>query len=285
MVSDRFKEMFLVEPRTAIPYSRILETLKSGWQVCLHGRKVEPNRFVLFLSPADRKTREKSEAIFLDELSRDLICFQDRIKTEHPLSRIEVEVRTEETFQAGRIRVEYYRDDTLIYGFEQEDDVAYCAVSSPQDEEWQAVDILPQLNDTSKKYVLVVDDEVVLCAVLGRMLSRLGYNAVCAHDGVEAVEIMASMGFDLVITDLRMPRMDGWALMQYVKKRTPDVPVVLITGYHSMHTQTRATQSMADGYLSKPFSFEQIKELLTKVLCTGERVNTAITHCRINREG
>ena len=105
------------------------------------------------------------------------------------------------------------------------------------------------------KKILVVDDEPVLCAVLQRMLTKLDYHVVVAHNGVEATKILSHMDVDMVISDLRMPEMDGWELMRYVKKSLPDLPVILITGYHSMHTEAKATEHSADGYISKPFSF------------------------------
>lgn len=260
----KFKEEHLTES-VMIPYSMILEALKSGWQVCREREKCEPNKIILFFSSVDRKAREKNESTFLDEITRDIIYLKNKNSEEKDSSRIQVEIQTEEKLIKGKIRVEFFIDTRLLYRFEQEKNITYGVDTNGRIEEWKTVDIIPQ-EDSEDKIVLVVDDEPALCTVLGRMLSKLGYNAVCAHDGVEAIEILNNMNFDLVITDLRMPKMDGWALMKYVKKEIPELPVVLITGYHSMHTEVKASKSSADGYISKPFSIVEIKKLLENIL-------------------
>jgi CheY-like chemotaxis protein len=260
----------------SIPYSRILEALKSAWQIC-RTSKLSPNRFVLLFNPVDRNARASGEDSFIDEITRDIIYIQNKQLPKDAVSKIQVEIRTENKLKPGRMRIECFRDKRLLYRFEQEKDVEYSVDSSGDEGEWTAVDILPQ-EDKVGKCILIVDDEPVLCAVLQRMLTRLDYHVVSAHDGLEALKILSNMSIDLVITDLRMPKMDGWALMQFVKKNVPHVPVILITGYHSIHTQNKASESSADGYISKPFSMAQIKAILDSVLAEREDVNTSITY-------
>ena len=279
MVTRRLREEFMSR-NSSIPYSRIFGALKSAWHICQSDRKdrdVQPNRFVLFFSPVDRKVRDKYEDIFIDEITRDILHLQVKTHSRRLSTTIAVEIRTDARFGPGRMRIECYQDDRLLYRFEQEEDVEYSVDQEEGEREWTAVDILPKENVLGK-CILVVDDEPVLCAVLQRMLTKLDYHVVSAHDGVEATKILSHMPVDLVITDLRMPRMDGWGLMQYVKKNMPRVPVILITGYHSMHTEARASDSSADGYISKPFSMSQIKALLESVLAERENANKAITY-------
>ena len=276
MVTGKYKEEFLAES-PPVPYSMLLDGLKTGIQLCYQKHHHVPDQFIVFLSPTDRKIREKTENFLLDELTRDIFYLLQSANMPSFKKNITLELRTDSQFNYGRVRFEFLKNNETIFRFEQEKNLNHSAIVNQKPEEWNAVDILP-LDTTVDKSILVVDDEPVLCAVLGRMLSKMGYNAVCAHDGVEATDIMAHMHFDLVISDLRMPRMDGWALMKHIKKETPDLPVILITGYHSMHTRTQATDHSADGYISKPFSIEQIKMMLENILEKKEQPNRVNTY-------
>ena len=265
---------------SSIPYSRIMEALRSAWQICQtekQGKNRQLNRFVFLFSPVDRKAREKYEDILIDEITNDILYLRSKMQKEKAQTKIQIEVRTEKKLTPGRIRVECYQNDCLLYRFDQEEEIEYRVESDEQEEEWTTADILPKEKNVGK-CILVVDDEPKSCAFLQRMLTRLEYHVVSAYDGLEATKILSHMDIDLIISDLHMPKMDGWDLMKYVKKNIPDLPVILITGYHSMHTEARATKSSADGYLSKPFSFAQIKELLETVLSESDDVNTSITH-------
>lgn len=279
MMQQRYREE-VISRSALIPYSRILEGIRSAWQICQPGkpgRKTMPNRFVLLFSPEDRKARAKAEDVFLEEITRDILYIDEKMADHAPLKKIQVQVRTEKRLKPGRFRIECYEDERLLYRFDQDEDSEFRVDNDKPGEEWTAVDILPQEGKVGK-CILIVDDEPVLCAVLQRMLTKLDYHVVSAHDGVEATKILSHMNIDLVITDLRMPRMDGWALMKHVKQNYSDIPVILITGYHSIHTESQANEQSADGYISKPFSLAQIKELLDSVLQESDNTNTSITY-------
>lgn len=273
----KIKERLVVRPKETVPYSRLLEAMKSGWQICAEVKKATPTRVVLFLNDSDRSVRESHETMFLDELTRDLVCFIDDQNPKNNLGEIGIEIQTETRFQPGRFRIEYLLDDLVLHRVEQEKDTLYCSGETAKQPEWRGVDILTKTDDHSKT-ILVVDDEPVMCASLGMTISRLGYSAVCAHDGLEAVKILPEMEFDMVITDLHMPKMDGWTLMRYIKKEIPGMPVILITGYHSDHNQDEASRSAADGYISKPFSVDQIRNLLESIFKQKAGSNTTITY-------
>ena len=281
MSVERVKKQYLKEGRV-ISYSQVLEALKSGLKMCFRGKSIhhaKPDRFVLVFHPSDRKMRERSEDVFIREITRDLACFLGRDTPGLCVSEVRVEVKSDAKLEPGRIRVELYEAAYLLTRFEQDQETQFSDCSEGDGSEWNAVDILPQESSVVKS-ILVVDDEPVLCAVLQRMLTRLDYQVVSAHDGAEALKILTHMPFDLVISDLRMPAVDGWTLMHHIKKEYPDLPVVLITGYHSVHTQTRAKKSMADGYISKPFSFKQIKEVVESLLHEKSDTHVCITHLR-----
>lgn len=273
MASVHQKEEFYAHS-SLIPYSVFYDALRIGHQLCVQKKKEVPNKYILYLSPIDRAARKKYEHIFIDEMIHDLMLLAaSSHQSGAPQLDVQFEVRTEKMFDSGRIRLEFNRDEVSLFQLEQElEPMIRDEFDSPLSE-WNAMDMMPEKNVLDKN-ILVVDDETVLCVVLGKMLRKLGYNAICAYNGVDAVKIMEHMNFDLVISDLRMPQMDGWALMKYVKTESPSVPVVLITGYHSLYTAQKSKHRSADGYISKPFSMDQIRMICEKLLSEKEECSS-----------
>jgi DNA-binding NtrC family response regulator len=101
--------------------------------------------------------------------------------------------------------------------------------------------------------VLVVDDDPEVRALLSRRLRRTGYAVEEAGDGVEAMQVVTQVVPDVVVTDMTMPRLDGLGLLKELRKRDPELPVIVLTGHGSMDN---AIQAMRDGslfdYLLKP---------------------------------
>jgi CheY-like chemotaxis protein len=116
--------------------------------------------------------------------------------------------------------------------------------------------------------VLVVDDDQEVLLTLKEGLERyLGSFAVSiAGDGLIAIEKLRREPISLVVADLKMPRMDGFELLSYMKKNYPDVPVVAITGYSTPAMREMAQKSGAVEYLPKPFLMENLARLITKIL-------------------
>jgi DNA-binding NtrC family response regulator len=114
--------------------------------------------------------------------------------------------------------------------------------------------------------VLVVDDDDRIRSLLMDTLSALGYSALGAKDGEEALTLVESDNLDLVIADVRMPKMNGLSLLKNVKNKNPLLPVLIITGYNFTYTKDQAMQSGADGFLAKPFRIGKIEELMRKAL-------------------
>jgi YesN/AraC family two-component response regulator len=85
-----------------------------------------------------------------------------------------------------------------------------------------------------------------------------------ATDGVEALEMLERESIGLVITDLRMPKMTGIELLAAVKSKTPDMPVVIISGFSLDATGDKDALSLADGFLSKPFRMNDIKDIIQR---------------------
>ena len=112
-----------------------------------------------------------------------------------------------------------------------------------------------------KRNILVVDDEPQITRVLKTTLSSLGYGTRIASDGDEAVQIMKEWSPDLVITDLRMPNMDGLELCRHIRAKSR-IPIIVLSVKGEERTKVEALDSGAAAYVTKPFS---VNELLARV--------------------
>lgn len=114
------------------------------------------------------------------------------------------------------------------------------------------------------KTVLIVDDSYEVLEVLYRQLSKLGYQTFKAVDVTDAIEILKNSEIDLLLTDLRMPGIDGMELIKYTSEHFPDIPVLVITGFPSVSGAVEAVKSGAMEYLIKPFTIEELKSAVEK---------------------
>ncbi len=117
----------------------------------------------------------------------------------------------------------------------------------------------------TKATILVIDDDAVACEYLDEALSREGHEVHTFNSPTEAFRQDFSR-YDLVISDIRMPGMDGLQLLRHVREHHPDLPVILVTAYGSLETTMEALHSGAWDYISKPFSPEAIRSMVQKVL-------------------
>ncbi len=116
------------------------------------------------------------------------------------------------------------------------------------------------MSENAKQTILVVDDEEIIRDFLSEVLED--YQVTVACDGDEAIEKLRSHRYDLVITDLRMPRIPGEEVVKFARDTYPGAKVVVISGYSSLSTVSQSVHNGACAFLSKPFS---IKELLQTV--------------------
>jgi len=121
-------------------------------------------------------------------------------------------------------------------------------------------------NAAAKINVLVVDDQHCIVDLLSDIVDGLGFTSDVAHDGQEAMEKFDGGNFHLVITDIKMPRMDGVELMKKIKETRPDVPVIAITGYGTEGAQEDTFCDGMDGFLEKPFRVAKIESMICDVL-------------------
>jgi DNA-binding NtrC family response regulator len=119
--------------------------------------------------------------------------------------------------------------------------------------------------------VLIVDDEPNLRKVLSAQLRRHGYDVLAAEDGESAVAMLADHPVDVVVTDLRMPGMDGLALLGHVHALLPGTPVVLITAHGTIDTAVEALKRGAFDYLTKPFDQDELRTVLEKAVASARR--------------
>lgn len=118
--------------------------------------------------------------------------------------------------------------------------------------------------------LLVVDDDPPTRRMLGRLLEMNGWRVTLAADGKEALSTLAQATFDAVLSDVQMPRMDGFELLEQLQLRHPELPVVLMTALLDPHKQARAQQSAALALLEKPFAVEQLRAVLLPALPCGQ---------------
>lgn len=107
-------------------------------------------------------------------------------------------------------------------------------------------------------YILVVDDDDTLLKFFKIHLNKFFSRVIVVKNAQEAIETLRDKEIDLVISDIKMPRMDGIQLMKKVKNHDPSIPVFLISGAMLDEDQLAAVDTKADGYLKKPFSIDEL---------------------------
>src|SRR3954470_13056184 len=120
--------------------------------------------------------------------------------------------------------------------------------------------------------ILVVDDQDMMRDSLAGTLAREHHEVVSASDGAAAVSRLGAGRFDLLITDLKMPRMTGIELLQEAKRLRPEMPVIMMTAHASVPTAVEAMKQGAYDYIQKPFDGEAIKALVERALEHGRLV-------------
>ena len=118
----------------------------------------------------------------------------------------------------------------------------------------------------NKNSVLIIDDEEIVRTSCHRILDAEGYTAITASDAGAGLALLNSGTFDLVITDLLMPDMDGIEVLGKIKEMWPDTEVIIMTGYGTVKTAVRAMKIGVFDYIEKPFTPEDLLSLVAKAL-------------------
>jgi putative two-component system response regulator len=139
-------------------------------------------------------------------------------------------------------------------------------------------DLQPSRGADARPRVLCVDDEPVILQILRRLLEVQGFDAVTSSDPVAALASFSEGMFEVVITDIHMPQMDGLVLMRSLREKQPDLPVVVVTGQGTVDTAIQALREGASGMLVKPFTGEELLAEVRRALSTAQIQNEALQY-------
>jgi two-component system, NtrC family, response regulator PilR len=128
-----------------------------------------------------------------------------------------------------------------------------------------------RIRDRGQPKVLVVDDEPDLLELLELTLSRMGLDTTRAQNVGEAIRLLDTQGFDLCLTDMRLPDGEGLAVVEHITEKGLDVPVAVITAFGSAENAVAALKAGAFDYLAKPVALEQLRALVKQALKVPEK--------------
>lgn len=117
-----------------------------------------------------------------------------------------------------------------------------------------------------KERILIVDDEIPILEMVSQYIQFLGYEASSAKSGQEALTLLKQEPFTILLTDIKMPDMDGLELMKTVKEEFPGLHIIAMTGHGTSYTFTDVVAAGATDYLNKPFSLDELRAKLKRVI-------------------
>ena len=124
--------------------------------------------------------------------------------------------------------------------------------------------------------ILVVEDDAVLADGLTRSLRSAEYAVDCANSGTQADHILLSQGYDLVILDLGLPKLDGYEVLKRLRRRGSKVPVLLLTARDALNDRVRGLDLGADDYLTKPFDLPELEARARALIRRGQAGGTSM---------
>ncbi len=123
----------------------------------------------------------------------------------------------------------------------------------------------------SKGKILIIDDEDIVRLSCSRTLVPEGYELKMAKNGAEGMKLLEEESFDLVLTDLKMPNMDGIEVLANIKGKWPTTDVVIVTGYQTVETAVKAIKLGAFDYIEKPFTPDMLIATVSNVFKTRNK--------------
>ncbi len=129
---------------------------------------------------------------------------------------------------------------------------------------------------SSKGKLLIVDDEKVAVRNLEHVMTKEGYEVVATQSGGNALQHLDKQAFDVVLTDLRMEKVDGMQVLQRCRETSPDTEVILITGYATLESAVEAMKHGAFYYIAKPFRLDEVRKVVAEAMAK-------VRLCRENR--
>lgn len=122
------------------------------------------------------------------------------------------------------------------------------------------------MNERAKANILLIDDETIALSNLTHVLQREGYAVTACKSGEDGLAAIQKNAFDLVLTDLKMPGIDGIEVLRHIRATTPDVPVIMITGHATLDSAVEAMKAGAYHYIAKPFRLAEAREVVRGAL-------------------
>lgn len=119
---------------------------------------------------------------------------------------------------------------------------------------------------SEKPKILIVDDEMIMRDSLTAWLEEDDFNPITAESGMQALEILDKDKPEVILLDIKMPRMDGITLLKKLKEKYEDIPVVIITAYATIENAVESMKEGAYDYVMKPFPPEKISYLLKRII-------------------
>lgn len=125
---------------------------------------------------------------------------------------------------------------------------------------------IPEVEGTGT--VLLVDDDLIVMEISRAMLSMLGFTVLRAYDGIEAVEVFRRHQGEIrfVLSDVSMPRMNGWDTLTALRRIDPDIPVILCSGYSEEQVMEGTHPEKPQAFLGKPYAFGKLKNAISLTL-------------------
>lgn len=117
-----------------------------------------------------------------------------------------------------------------------------------------------------KERILIVDDEPLILEMVASYVTTLGFEVQTASNGLEAIGKLRSEPFTILLTDIKMPEMDGFELMKTVRTEFPDIHIIAMTGHGASYTFTDVVECGATDYVNKPFSLDEVRAKLNRVV-------------------
>ncbi len=117
-----------------------------------------------------------------------------------------------------------------------------------------------------KSKILVVDDEDALRTVLSGELESEGYQVDSAADGDEAIKTVQTKPFDLVLLDIKMPKVDGFEVLKFIKQNYPKMKVIMLTGFADLKNAIESKKLGAEDFVSKPYDLVDLLTTIERVL-------------------
>jgi len=114
--------------------------------------------------------------------------------------------------------------------------------------------------------LLIVDDEKVAVKNLEHVMKKEGYEVTATQSGANAMAHMDKQQFDVVLTDLRMEKVDGLQILEKCRKNWPDTEVILITGYATLESAVNAMKQGAFNYIAKPFRLDEVRKVVAEAM-------------------